>query len=294
MAEYGTVPNGFSVKPLPVILAELENALITEFGPDFVQTAQSPAGQLNGVYSNAAARLWELAQDIYQSFDPDQAENLRLDMLAKIRKIERVVNEDDASFRKAITNEGRARIDLQDLERALAVIPGVTYFQVWTRDDTDALPPETPLCVAISGGDGEKIGDVIRSYIAPGVTLYGNELVETIFEGRCRSFPVLRPIEIALALEIHVKRTRDSLGCPPPSLTAIKAEVLNALYFLNGEDASFYKIRQMIESQFPNVEVIFFVGERDGIVSPPNETVTFGFIERAILSAENLLLVDAI
>jgi len=293
MADYGVIPEGFNRKPLTVVLAEIENGLITEFGPDFVQTAQSPAGQLNGVYSDASSQLWELAQEIYQSLDPDQAENLRLDMLGKIRRIVRIAGESDTDYRKAMTNEGRARIDLQDIERALGVIPGVTYFQVWTREDTDELPQNEAMCVAITGGDLAEIGQVLRAYVAPGVTLFGNASAESLIDGRCRSFPILRPITVPVTLELVVKRSRDTLGCPPPSLLAVKTFILENLYFLNGENLTFYKIRQLVESQFANVEVISFTGSRDSIASPQNEPVVFGFIERASLALDDLLVTDA-
>lgn len=293
MADYGVIPEGFNIKPLAVIVAELENALLTEFGPQFIQTSQSPAGQLNGVFSEGESKTWELAQEVYQSLDPDQAEGLRLDMLGKIRRIRRFASESDESYRKALTNEGRARIDLQDVERALAVIPGVSYFQVWTREDSDQIPAETPLCVAISGGDGDAIAQVLRSYVAPGITLFGNTVVESIIDGRCRSFPILRPLDIPLTLQILVKRERDSVGCAPPSVAAIKSHVLENLYFLNGENVTFYKVRQIIETQFANVEVVSFSGGRDGGIFAPNVPVTFGFIERAMLAEADLSVLDA-
>ena len=42
MTDYGITKEGFIVKPLPVILAEIEALMITEFGPDVIQTPQSP------------------------------------------------------------------------------------------------------------------------------------------------------------------------------------------------------------------------------------------------------------
>ena len=86
MADYGVQSEGFVRKPLSIVLAEIESALITEFGPGFVQTPQTPMGQINGIFAEAVAKLWEHAEDIYQSYDPDQAEGTRLDTLGRLRK----------------------------------------------------------------------------------------------------------------------------------------------------------------------------------------------------------------
>jgi hypothetical protein len=45
MAEYGVLPTGYARKPLAVILAEIEQRMIDLFGPNVVQTAQSPLGR---------------------------------------------------------------------------------------------------------------------------------------------------------------------------------------------------------------------------------------------------------
>ena len=87
MTDYGVQPTGFVRKPLNVILAEIEAAMITEFGPDAIQTAQSPFGQLNGLFADLANELWERAEDIYLSHDPDQAEGNRLDTIGRVRQI---------------------------------------------------------------------------------------------------------------------------------------------------------------------------------------------------------------
>jgi hypothetical protein len=293
MTEYGVVSTGFSRKPLTVILAEIEAGLVTEFGPGLVQTSQSPMGQINGIFAEAMTKAWELAEDAYQSLDPDQAEGVRLDILGRIRRISRAPGQSDDSFRRAITNIGQARIDLQDVSRAIAAIDGVTYYNVWTRDDTDEIPTPANLCLAVTGGSDDAIAAAIRAYIVPGMTLYGNATVESVIEGYCRSFRILRPIDVPVTLTVTVRTFRDGLGCPPPSSIAIKAAVLNSAYFLNGEDVTFYAIRQIIESSFSNVEVIEINGERDGIGEGSNQPISIGFIERASISSANLTVVVA-
>ncbi|MGV4796118.1 hypothetical protein [Rhizobium sp. F40D2] len=291
MTDYGVVSTGFTRKPLTIILAEIEAALITEFGPGLVQTSQSPMGQINGIFADGVSQVWELEEDIYQSLDPDQAEGVRLDILGRIRRIARAADETDASFRQAITNAGQARVDLQDISRAITALDGVTYSHVWVND-TGALDenmmPAGSICVAVSGGDDDEIAAAMRQYIVPGVTIFGTSKIESLLDGYCRSFHILRPIDVPVHLDIKVRTFKDSFGCPPPSMTAIKSTLLTGLYLLNGDDVTFYRVRSIIESAFSNVEVISINGSRDGIAQSDNDDVVIGFIERASLATENV------
>jgi hypothetical protein len=293
--EYGVLPTGFSRKPLTQIIAEIEAALITEFGPGTIQTPQSPLGQINGLMAEIIAKEWELAEDIYQSYDPDQAEGIRLDTLGSIRLLGRG-SATDEQLRLAITNAGQARIDLQDITRAIAALPGVTYSHVWVNDtgevDENGMPPGS-ICVAVTGGDGEDIAQAIRQYIVPGVTVFGTEIVESVIDGFCRSFRILRPIEVPVELTITVRTRRDALGCPPPAASAIKAAFMSAVFLLNGEDVSYYRVRSVIESMFSNVEVVSIVGERDGLPQAENQPVDIAFIERASLAAADITVTVA-
>ena len=294
MTDYGVLPSGFSRKPLTQILAEIEAALITEFGPGVIQTPQSPLGQVNGIFAEGASKVWELSEDVYQSLDPDQADGVRLDILGRIRRISRGARQDDQSFRQAITNAGQARIDLQDISRAVAALEGVTYSQVWVNDtgvlDENLMPPGS-ICIAVLGGDDAEIAAVIRQYIAPGVNMFGSTAVESLVDGYCRTFRILRPIQVPVTLEVTVSTFRDGLGCPPPSGTAIKAALLAGLFLLNGDDVTPYRVRSVIETAFSTVEVLSINGERDGIAQSDNQDVVIGFIEIATLAASDVTVV---
>jgi len=291
LTDYGVVPEGFSRKPLTLVLAEIEAALITEFGPGVIQTAQSPLGQINAIFAEAVTKAWELSEDVYQSLDPDQAEGIRLDILGRIRRISRGAGQSDESFRQAITNAGQARIDLQDISRAIAALDGVTYSHVWVNDtgalDENLMPPGS-ICIAVTGGDDDEIAGTIRQYVVPGVTMYGSTAIESLVDGYCRTFRILRPIDVPVSLDVTVRTFRDGMGCPPPSATAIKTALLQGLYLLNGDDVTFYRIRQIIENAFSNVEVVSIEGERDGIAQSANQDVVIGFIERASLASADV------
>jgi len=294
---YGVLPTGYARKPLSVILAELEAAMIDLFGPDVVQTSQSPLGQINGLYSDLTAQLWEHGEDVYQSYDPDQAEGARLDMLAKLRLLARATDETDASLRQAITNAGRARIDVQDLLRAIQNVDGVTYAQVFVNDtdatDANGLDAHS-VSVAALGGDDDEIALALRTYVVPGIGTSGNVRIDTSRDGVCRSFWLTRPALVPITLAIDVIRRSDKLGCPPAALTAIAeglvADLNGERRLINGEDVSVHAIRSAIEGRYPNVEVVTVAGSRDGDATMP---LTIGFNEIASFVVDDITVENA-
>lgn len=298
---YGVTPQGFNRKPLSVILAEIEAQMITEFGPGVVQTAASPLGQLNGLMANLIAQLWEFGQATYQSYDVDQAEGIRLDILAKMRLLERSLNEPDTTFRTAITNQGRARIDMQDIIQAVRNVGGVTYAQIFINDssliDANNLPPGG-VAVAVLGGSDEDIAFEMRRFVVPGVSTFGNTYVSTTIDGFCRTMTILRPFVVPVKLNIKVSVRNDYNGCPPPSVMAMAAALAEDFtsgdrMLINGDDISFFRIRSAIESRFPNVEVLSFTGERDEIEGTQNSPVLIDFYELATVVAADVS-VDAV
>lgn len=292
---YGVQPTGFVRKPLPVILAEIEAGLITEFGPDVIQTSQSPLGQINGLMADLIAELWELGEATYQANDVDQAEGILLEVLGKIRLIGRASGESDAEYRAAISNAGRARNDVQDVIRALRSIPRVTYAQVFvnggTTVDENGLQPGQ-VAVALIGGADEEVAQELRRYIVPGVMMYGNSEISAEIDGFCRSLYIIRPIPVPVELTINVRLSKDARGCPPPSAIGIRDGLLidfaGDRLLLNGDDLTFFRIRSAIESRYPNVEVVSFTGRRDDIDQTPNEPVSIGFIEIATLAPSDV------
>jgi hypothetical protein len=284
MTEYGVQKTGYVRKPLAVILAELEAAMITEFGPGVIQTSQSPFGQLNGLAADLVAEIDERNLDLYQSYDPDQAEGFRLEMLGRLRLVGRATRQDEA-YRKAITNAGEMRIDLQDFEQALRNVDGVSFAKVYDKHDWDVLGPGA-LAVAVIGGDDGEVGDVMRKYVVPGIDTSGNYRVTSDATGRCRSFSLIRPIEVPVTLDIVARGVNIPGGCPTPSHVAIEQALVAAWLTerSNGRAVDHFALRSIIERKFPGVSVENFVGQRDGLVMSPNTEVTMDFTEIASLT----------
>lgn len=291
---YGVIPSGFELKRLPEILAELEAANVATFGPGVIQTAASPLGQLNGLHADLAASLWELALSVYQALDPDQAEGVNLDRIAKLRLLARASGESDIDLRQAITNAGRARIDMSDLSQAISAIPGVTYVQTFVNDgdvsDADGISAHS-VAVAVIGGDDDEIARTVRAYVVPGIGTYGNTTLETTIEGFCRSIRIIRPAEIAVSIAVDVVARPDRNGCPPPSAVAIASGLADALTGAvrprNGAAVTEFLIRQAIESRYPNIEVQD-VSASVFPASPGAVPLSIGFFEIMAVSAARI------
>lgn len=287
---YGVQPTGYVRKPLSVILAELEAAMVTEFGPGVIQTPQSPLGQLNGLMADLLAEVDERNLDLYQSYDPDQAEGNRLDTLARLRLISRG-SMSDTQLRQAITNAGQARVDVQDLALALRGVPGVSYAQVFVNDSGETENAELQrgfVAAAVIGGSDDAIAEVVRSYVVPGVSTFGNTVVSSNINGFCRSVSIIRPVEVEVDAVVSVRLRRDRNGCPPPSLVAVKAqaEAAWAERRQNGMDVTAYQLRSLIEGSFSTVEFVSFSAGRDGNAPELNQDILIGFTEIANLDLE--------
>ena len=71
MTTYGLTSAGFVDKPIEAILEDLETAQRAAFGDEFDTSAESVAGQLNGIFADHVRELWEGMQALYASWDPD-------------------------------------------------------------------------------------------------------------------------------------------------------------------------------------------------------------------------------
>lgn len=292
MSTYGVQPTGFVRKNLATILSEIEQQMVTEFGPGVIQTPQSPFGQLNGLLADAITELWEIGLQAYQARDPDQAERVNLDALGRYRLVSRNGASDEA-FRQRITNAGQARVDVQDIEAAVASIPGVSYVMAFVNGggviDENGVPPGG-LAIAVIGGDDEEVANTIRAYLVPGTITYGNVSINSMIDGYCRALYVVRPIDIPVTLTVYVRLSQDRFNCPPPAPEAVRNGLVAdwQAFRSNGKDITHFAVRQLIESRFDGVEVAGIAGSRDGLdaVAP----VSIGFIEIASLAADDVTI----
>lgn len=265
MTTYGVTPAGFVRKPLAAILDDLEARAASPdvFGAGVIQTPESPLGLLNAHLASIAATAWEIAEATYQSLDPSQAEGARLDMLAKLRILARAVDEQDDTLRADMLNAGRANIDISDLVRAVRNVAGVTWSQVWVNDTAYADPngqePHS-ICIAALGGADGDLAAIFRAYVAPGISSHGNYPMQTIVDGFCQTFRLMRPAERMLGLNLTIRAYVDRNGCSPPSngqiASTMAAYLASAERPANGVDITIPLLNQIIARLFTNIELV--------------------------------------
>jgi uncharacterized phage protein gp47/JayE len=73
MATYGLLSTGFVPKTQPIIRSEIEARLRAALGNSVPLGDRSLLGQINGIYSEREALMWELLELIVSSQDPDAA-----------------------------------------------------------------------------------------------------------------------------------------------------------------------------------------------------------------------------
>jgi hypothetical protein len=288
---YGVTPQGFNRARVPELLAEIEEKARGIWGAGLIQTAQTELGQLNGLVALLSGKLWEVAEDTYQSFDVDQAEGIRLEQLGRLRLIGRIAGEQDPAYRQAITNADRARFDMADLERAAASAEGVIWAKAYAAgrcSTIQGLPPRS-VAVAALGGDTAEIAAAVRPFVVPGIDLYGNTSVDLIVDGYCRTYDIVRPVIQQLGLTLQVRMLPDHQGCPPPSAISVAETIANGFTGagrpVNGQDVTLHLLRTILGKAYQNVEIVsgYATLLPDGIPVPLPYSILF--LEMAAVAA---------
>lgn len=80
---------GLTIKRLSDLVEDLSEGIRNEFGASTNTDADSVFGQIIGVFANELELVYELAQQLYDSFDPDQAEGASLDNICALLGLDR-------------------------------------------------------------------------------------------------------------------------------------------------------------------------------------------------------------
>ena len=67
---FGVDENGFNIKRLADIQAEIEDSFRSVFGSGVNLDARGPFGQMIGIFSEREAAIWELAEAVYNGYFP--------------------------------------------------------------------------------------------------------------------------------------------------------------------------------------------------------------------------------
>ena len=91
--QYGVTDLGFVRKPLTVILNNLNNKFIAEFGSNFDTSPESPDGQVIGVVADEIDQCWNQAQQVFNSYRPGAVGGVGLDNVCELTGTNRYVDE---------------------------------------------------------------------------------------------------------------------------------------------------------------------------------------------------------
>lgn len=89
---YGVTDDGFVIKPFSVIRAEVEAYQRGHIDDGLILSDESLLGQVNVSHCNQIAELWEMAQIVHNSFDPNAAEGFGLDQVCALTGTKRNQN----------------------------------------------------------------------------------------------------------------------------------------------------------------------------------------------------------
>lgn len=90
MTDYGVTDDGFVIKDYDTIREEIEQDEYAVFGPKINVEPDDLLGQLNGVFGNRLAELWEVAESVYRSLHPDWSSGEPLDNVCAITGVIRL------------------------------------------------------------------------------------------------------------------------------------------------------------------------------------------------------------
>src|SRR5579859_3935544 len=90
MTDYGVTPQGFVLKPMTVIVDELQNDLKSVFGNQIDLGAETVFGQFVGVISERVSDIWELSQASYNSRFRSSASGVSLDNVGDLTGVKRI------------------------------------------------------------------------------------------------------------------------------------------------------------------------------------------------------------
>lgn len=221
---YGVTAAGFNPKTLAEQLAEIEIEEQAVFGAAIQFAPQTPLGQLNGVFADALAEIWEIAQDLYGSFDVDQAVGPRLDAIGKLRRLTRLPGQSDSDYRLALAQSDYGKTKTRRIRSLLLNVPGVTAAQVIENSTKftayNGLNPHS-LAISVVGGTDTEVASVIWENTVAGIGLQGNNEVQIASDGYCTLVRFIRPDEIPLCVEIDLSIHIIQCDCAPEEIGTI-------------------------------------------------------------------------
>lgn len=87
---FGVTPTGFVKKTLPVIKAEMESDERSTIDEALNLASTSVFGQINGIFADKLREMWDVAEAVYRSLQPDSAEGDAQDAICALNNVRRL------------------------------------------------------------------------------------------------------------------------------------------------------------------------------------------------------------
>lgn len=88
----GVSAQGFTIKTVPEITADLNARFIGTFGNQFDVSAEGPDGQTIGILADALGSVWQQAEASYNAYSPSNTFGIGLDKAVELNGITRITN----------------------------------------------------------------------------------------------------------------------------------------------------------------------------------------------------------
>ena len=85
----GVTNEGFRIKRLRQIIADLETEARNQYGDDIATDVNTILGRALRVDAPSLSDLWEAAEEVYNSFNPNKASGVSLDALVELSGLTR-------------------------------------------------------------------------------------------------------------------------------------------------------------------------------------------------------------
>ena len=212
---FGITVEGFLRKTLADIKADVEAAQREALGQELNQQADSLLGQLNSVYFNGLAEVWEVMEALYSSLNPDAATGQSLDNVAALTGTLRK----DATFSTVLCD---VNIDggYTLLAGSVAFVPGNPNARFLLDADLNN-PGGVPALFTDVAFTAEEPGPVVAN---AGTLTGGPELV-TGWNSCTNPLDATLGEEIESDPDLRLRRKREVAGPGGASPDAIRADV---------------------------------------------------------------------
>lgn len=290
---YGVTDAGFNPKLISETLSEIELEEQSVFGAGIVFSPQSPLGQLNGIHADSVTEIWEMAQDVFNSFDIDQATGGRLDSLGKLRRLARLPSQSDSDFRLALNQSDYGTVRTRYIRSRLLTVAGVTNVNVLENDShvvaPNGLSPNS-LAISVVGGSDVDVATAIWSNTTGGIALVGNTEIQIEADGRCTLVNFIRPEEIQFTLELDLSIHLNQCACAPDGtpyiIENLQQQLMSECGLFGGSVVTPAQIEQ-IAGCYNGVHVEQVRMSRDG-TDPLYQNVAFNLYEFPNLTIDDV------